>query len=246
MKRRVALVANTSFYVGPGVARELARRGHDLVIGDPATGLVDELTELGATVEVVHGVADLAEPASAERLVAAGLQRFGQIDCATAFTGAVITGSFLDASLSDLRAVQAGCVEAPFHFLQAVLPSMVAAKSGQVLLITSSSGVKPVPQAPLYSAARAGANHLVRNVASDVARSNVQVNGLGTNFMDFPEFLRATGGDDPAVRKQLEAAVPLKRLGQLEECAVLACAFLDGSAGFVTGQFVANDGGWSV
>ena len=46
--RRVALVANTSFYVGPALARELSQLGHDLVVGDPGDGLVEELTERGA------------------------------------------------------------------------------------------------------------------------------------------------------------------------------------------------------
>ncbi|MDH5238752.1 MAG: hypothetical protein OEW85_14165, partial [Acidimicrobiia bacterium] len=60
--RRVALVANTSFYIGPSLARELAKRGHDLVIGDPEPGLVDELESLGAAVVTAQGVWDLADP----------------------------------------------------------------------------------------------------------------------------------------------------------------------------------------
>ena len=80
--RRVALVANTDFYVGPPLARVLAARGHDLVVGDPQDGLVDELEAMGAAVEVVDGVKDLSDPAASERLVAAGLARFGRIDAA--------------------------------------------------------------------------------------------------------------------------------------------------------------------
>ena len=75
--RRVALVANASFYIGPPLARELARRGHDLVIGDPEPGLVDELESLGATVATAEGVWDLADAEVAERLVQTGLDRFG-------------------------------------------------------------------------------------------------------------------------------------------------------------------------
>ena len=43
---------------------------------------------------------------------------------------------------------------------------------------------------------------LARNVAGEVARNGVQVNAVGTNFMDFPEFLRASGADDPEVPGQ--------------------------------------------
>ena len=243
--RRVALVANTSFYVGPPLARLLAAAGHDLVVGDPEDGLVDQLEAAGATVEAVTDVWDLADPASSRRLVDAGLERFGRLDSAVMFSGRVVTGPFLDSSIDDLREVVGGCLESPFHFLQATLPPMVRAGTGQVLVITSASGARPTPGAPLYSATRAGANHLVRNAAGEMARHGVQVNALGTNFMDFPEFLRASGATDPEVRAKIEAHVPLKRLGTVDECAAACMPFLDGTSTFVTGQFLAFDGGWS-
>jgi NAD(P)-dependent dehydrogenase (short-subunit alcohol dehydrogenase family) len=242
--RRIALVANTGFYIGPPLARLLADRGHDLVIGDPMPGLVEDLESRGAAVEVVNGVRDLAEPGAAQRLVDAGLQRFGRIDSATAFTGRVVTGRFLQASIDDLHRVVEGCLEAPFHFLQAVVAPMVAQGDGQVLLLTSATGARPEPNAPLYSSVRAAANMLVRNVAADVASKNVQVNALGTNFMDFPEFRRASGADDPEMRARIEAAVPQRRLGTVEECAAFCAVFVDGSSRFTTGQFVGYAGGW--
>ena len=244
-KRRVALVANTDFYIGPSLALLLAERGHDLVVGDPQDGLVEQLEALGAAVEVVTGVKDLADPEAAPRLVGAGLARFGRLDAAAAFSGRVVTGRFVNSTLDDLREVEQGCLEAPYHFLKAVVPPMVERGGGQVLVVTSASAARPTPGAPLYSSVRAAANHLVRNVADEVARFGVQVNALGTNFMDFPEFLRATGGNDPAVRAKLEAAVPMRRLGTVEECAALCAAFLDGTSRFMTGQFVAFAGGWA-
>ena len=74
MSRRIAIVSDAAGYVGPDLARVLAQRGHDLVVGDPADGLVDELTAVGAAVEVVPGVRDLAKPESVERLVAPDLE----------------------------------------------------------------------------------------------------------------------------------------------------------------------------
>jgi 3-oxoacyl-[acyl-carrier protein] reductase len=242
--RRVALVANTDFYVGPPLARILAERGHDLVVGDPEDGLVEELEGLGAAVEVVTGVKDLSKPESAQQLVDAAQARFGRIDAACAFSGRVVTGRFLDSTIDDLYTVTAGCLDAPYHFLKAVVTPMVEQRDGQVLLVTSASGARPTPGAPLYSAVRAAANHLVRNVAGEVASKNVQVNALGTNFMDFPEFLRATGGNDPKVREALESAVPMKRLGTVDECAAMCAIFLDGTSRFTTGQFLAYAGGW--
>jgi NAD(P)-dependent dehydrogenase (short-subunit alcohol dehydrogenase family) len=86
---------------------------------------------------------------------------------------------------------------------------------------------------------------LARNVAGEVARDGVQVNAVGTNFMDFPEFLAASGATDPEVRARLEAQVPLGRLGTMEEFASFCMPFIDGTSRFTTGQFVAYAGGWA-
>jgi 3-oxoacyl-[acyl-carrier protein] reductase len=85
---------------------------------------------------------------------------------------------------------------------------------------------------------------LVRNVAAEVAGKGVQVNAVGTNFMDFPEFLKANRVDDAESRARVEAMVPMGRLGTLDELAHFAAAFVDGTSRFVTGQFVAFAGGW--
>jgi 3-oxoacyl-[acyl-carrier protein] reductase len=242
--RRIAIVANTTSYVGPDLARALARRGHDLVVGDPAEGLVDELTGMGATVEVVTGVHDLGKPEAAPALVQAAVDRFGRIDSAVAASGRIVVGRFLKSGIEDLQAAVRGCLEAPYHFLRAVVPVMVERGEGQVLVITSASGARPTPGAPLYSSARAGANMLVRNVAGEVAATGVQVNAVGTNFMDFPEFLEANRATDAEGRARVEAQVPMKRLGGLDEFASFCMPFLDGTSRFTTGQFVAYAGGW--
>ncbi len=243
--RRVALVTDARSYVGPALAREFARRGHDLVIGAPAPGLVEELEGLGSTVVTVDGARNLAESESAPRLVAAALERFGHIDAAVAFSGQIIGGKFLESTDAQLDALFEGCVRGPYHFLKAVAEPMVTRRSGQIVLITSASAARPTRGASLYSSMRAGATMMAKNLAQEIAPSGVQVNALGTNFMDFPEFHEASGTNDPEVRARLESRVPLRRMGTLEEFASFSMAFLDGTSGFTTGQFVAYAGGWA-
>jgi 3-oxoacyl-[acyl-carrier protein] reductase len=86
---------------------------------------------------------------------------------------------------------------------------------------------------------------LVRNVAAEVVDKGVQINAVGTNFMDFPEFLEANRAEDPEGRARVEAMVPMGRLGTLEELAHFSAPFVDGTSRFTTGQFVAFAGGWA-
>ncbi len=88
----------------PTSAVVLADRGHDLVVGDPAPGLVEDLESRGAAVEAVTGAGNLAEPEASQGLVSAAIDRFGRIDAAAAFTGHIVIGKFLKSSVEDLRA----------------------------------------------------------------------------------------------------------------------------------------------
>lgn len=244
-ENRVAIVANARFYVGPALTMCLADAGFDLVLGDPTPEVLTHIDEAGRDSWVVDNVADLSEPSSAPRLLDMAMDAFGRVDSAVFFSGEIVLGEVLDSTDADFEKVVAGNLEAPYRALRTFARPMVEAGRGQVLAITSSSGIKPTPSAPLYSATRAGANMLVRNFAAEVARHGVQVNAVGTNFMDFPMFRAATGADDPAIMAKLEKNVPMGRLGTMEEFAIFCMAFLDGSARFHTGQVVGFDGGWS-
>ncbi|MEO5900954.1 MAG: SDR family oxidoreductase [Ilumatobacteraceae bacterium] len=242
--RRVAVISDAGGYVGPALARLLAA-DHDLVVGDPADGLVADLQAAGAAVEVCTGTRDLSEVSVSTALVSRALDRFGRLDAAVAFTGRIVVGRFLRSTIDDLRDAVVGCVEAPYLFLREVVPAMIDRGGGQVLLFTSAAGARPTPGAPLYSSARAAANMLVRNVAAEVVDRNVQINAIGTNFMDFPGFLKANRAEEPEGRARVEASVPMGRLGTMDELAHMALPFIDGTSRFTTGQFVAFAGGWA-
>lgn len=245
-EKPVAVVSDAKHYVGPALARVMAKAGYDLVLGEPEPETIEAVTAAGADSWVVDGALNLSEPASAPRLVDMAMDAYGRIDSAAFFSGEIILGKLIDASDTDFSKVVAGNLEAVFRSLRAFLPPMINAGAGQILAITSATGMKVTPQAPLYSSTRAAANMLVQNAAAEVAGSGVQVNAVGTNFMDFPEFRAATGADDPEVMAKIERNVPMHRLGTMEEFAQFCRVFLDGTARFQTGQVVGFDGGWSA
>lgn len=244
-QRRVTVINDGRFYAGPPLARFLAERHHNVVIGDAPGELVESLESAGVHAVSVQGVNSRGNTQGFQQLVSAAMDTFGRVDSAAMFSGQIITGSILKSTREDLDALYEGCLVAPYEFLKAVLPVMKEQQSGQVLIITSASGARPTPGAPLYSSLRAGASMLARNAASEMAKFDVQVNAVGTNFMDFPEFLRASGATDPEVRKKVESQVPLNRLGTLDEFASFCMPYLDGTSRFATGQFVSFSGGWS-
>ena len=245
-EKRVVILADTQTHMMPALAREMARRNHDLVLGDAMDGLADELTGLGAKVEVVPDTADQTKDDTIQKLVARAQDVFGGFDAACIRTGVHGTGDILEATPEDCQIQYEGNFRSVYYALRALLPPLVAQKSGQVVINTSASGLRPTPWVALYSAMRAGANALVRCAGQTVAPHGVTVNATGTYAMDYPSFLHDVGADkDPAKRKEVEAGVPMRRLCKPEEAAHFVATLIDGTGTFQTSQFFSIDGGWA-
>jgi NAD(P)-dependent dehydrogenase (short-subunit alcohol dehydrogenase family) len=250
--RRVALIAPAGSYVGPELARLLGTRNFDLVLAHPMEGLADELRGRGVAVEVV-GEIDQGEPTMGsfgidigQQMVSAALTRFGTYHSAFFSSGTIALGKFARMTADDLHAAFYGNVELPFHFAQAVMPHLVKQGDGQLLVATSATAGRPTTSASLYAGTRSAATVMLQSLGLEVAASGVQVNVVGTNFMDFPEFLRGNRVNTPEDRERVEALVPMKRLGTMSEFASFCATFLDGSSRFATGQFFPYAGGWAT
>lgn len=257
--RPVALITLATGYVGPALARRMAESGFDLVLHTPGGGEAmmvagessgDELRARilaeHPTTEVELVTGDLTTAEGNRSVVDAAVARFGRLDAACFVTGVIITGRFLDNTVDQWERVKRMNLDMVFHALQAVLPPMLEAGSGQVVVFTSAAGARPEPKVSIYSSTRAGANALVRAVGLEHAASGVTVNAIGTNYMDFPGFLAASGANDPERRAKIEAQVPAHRLGTMAELAEFTAVLLDGRSRFQTGQFFSFSGGWSA
>ncbi|MET0241611.1 MAG: SDR family oxidoreductase [Sphingobium sp.] len=261
-ERRVALLQRSGGYANPGIARRLARSGHDLVLHAPKDELVKELAALGAQVEVVgedevpfagHGSDATAD--GARRLVDLALGRFGRLDAAALLPGlgtygGSIRGRLLDAPVEHIDAM-GGYLEVTSHILRAVIPPM-RDKGGQILVFTSDAGARPEAGWSLYGAARAGQNFLIRAVALEHAAEGICLNAMGSKNAVSPTFPYAPPGsvtDDSILlgdwATPLLAETPLGRLGTMEELAAFATVMLDGSNRFQTAQYFSFSGGWS-
>ncbi len=247
--RRVAILNDTALQIGAPLAIELAKAGHDLVIGQPEKGLVKKLKALGSKVVVIEGVEqegpnDETNPEHAKKFVDAAIKNFGGFDSAYFRTAAHGGADILNVTKEQLQHSFESNFVAVVSALQAVLPPLMKAGRGQVMILTSASAVRGPYDFIPYVSLRAAANNLIKCAAMTAAEKGVCVNAFGTNFLNYPSAIESYGGIDKMAH--VESKLPVGRMGEPEECAHLAVALLDGKNMFTTGQAIMIDGGYSA
>jgi 3-oxoacyl-[acyl-carrier protein] reductase len=250
--KRVAIVTDTQLNVGPYLAQEFAKLGYGLVIADVQKGLEQKLKDLGAHKVVVvpgleqEGPNNEGTPGAIQKVVDAAMKEFGGYDSVFIRTAWHGGKNILEETPENMKlSYEQNCL-AVMYALQAVLPPLQKAGGGQVVVQTSATGEKPHPGLVAYSVMRAAANMMCRCAALTVARDNVCVNAVGTNFMNYPGFKHTLGADkDPKIMERLLEIIPMGRLGETAEAAHFTLSLLDGYNLYTTGNFFPVAGGFN-
>jgi uncharacterized protein len=224
-----ALVTGASSGIGAAIARELAGRGHQLVLvarrKDKLDTLADELTdEFGVRAEAVG--CDLGKAASRQQLPARieslGLEVSVLVNNAGFATGGPFHESDPARELEQVRVL----VEAVVALTSAFLPTMVRKGRGAILNVASTAGMQPLPYSAGYSAAKAYVLTFSEAVHQEVAGSGVTVTALApgpvtTEFWDIAGWEVASG-------QSFEKAVPRPAWVTAEQAAEAGVKGLEG------------------
>lgn len=246
--KRVALLNDTGLQIGPPLAVNLAKAGHDLVIAQPEEGLVGKLEALGSKVVVIEGVEqegpnDETSPEHAKKFVDAAMENFGGFDSAYFRTAHHEGADILNVTPEMLDKSFKGNFAAVVYALQALLPPLMEAGRGQILILTSASAIRGAYDYIPYVPLRAAANNLIQLAAMTAAEKGVVVNAFGTNYLNYPDAVNAYGGEDAMAH--VASKLPVGRFGEAEEMAHVAMPFLDGKNMYTTGQTIMLAGGYN-
>jgi NAD(P)-dependent dehydrogenase (short-subunit alcohol dehydrogenase family) len=256
IKGTAAIVTGAASGIGLACARVLAANGARVTLMDKdADGLQSALGELPASGDARSAIVDVTDRAALDRAFDEAAAARGRID--VVFANAGIGGgpgflgldgqrkpesAFESISAERWHSIVDHHLTSVFWTIQAAVRHMKPMGGGRIIVTTSIAALKTeaVVGAP-YMAAKAGAAHLVRQAALELARYNILVNAIAPG----PFLTNISGGRlrDPAVRQHHERVTPLKRLAMPEEIMGLALFLASPAANYITGAQMVIDGG---
>ncbi len=243
---RVALITGAHRGLGFAIARGMARAGATVILNgrnaDAVADAAKALTSEGCKADVA--VFDVAKRAAVKAAVAAVTATHGAVDILVNNAGIQRRGPLVDFAQQDWDDIIATNLTAPFMVSQAVLPGMMARKSGKIIHIASLMSELARPSVVPYTAAKGGVRQLTRGMAVELAPHNIQVNAIAPGYFS-TEMNRALI-DDAEFNAWVCKRTPAGRWGEPEELAGLAVFLASPAANYMTGQIVIMDGGMSV
>lgn len=245
LQGKVALVTGASRGIGRATALQLAYSGAAVVVNyrgnaDAAHEVVTEIEQAGGRATAAQG--NVAENADVDRLVKTASDAFGSLDILVNNAGITRDNLLMRMKDDEWDAVLDTNLRGAYLLTKAAMRSMMRARWGRIINITSVVGLMGNAGQTNYAAAKAGLIGFTKAVAREMASRGVTANAIAPGFVE-TDMVAAL---NDATRQAILGAIPLGRLGQAQEIAQLVVFLASDAAGYITGQTIAVDGGMTM
>ncbi len=241
------VITGAAFGIGRATAMVFAREGARLTLTDiqeePLQALANELRATGVAVEAVTG--DVANPADAQRMIQAAVDRFGRLDVLVANAGIIPLGDVLETTPDDWDRVMAVDGRGMFLTCKYAIEAMVRTGGGSIVCLSSISGMAGQKRQAAYGPAKFVATGLTKHLAVEWADQGIRVNAVapGTIRTERVKRLPEEPGGIEYLRA-IEKMHPMGRIGEPEEVAKAILFLASDDASFITGAVLPVDGGY--
>ena len=232
MSRHV-IVTGASRGIGAAIAEYFVAAG-DHVVALSRSGIAPESCAKALAV-------DVADSGALNAAVKAAIEEFGAVDVAVVNAGVTRDGLAMRMSDEQWREVLTTNLDGAFFTARATMASMVRARSGSIIFISSVSPFVGVPGQANYAAAKAGLVGLARSLAKEVATRGVTVNVVAPGLIDTD-----MTSDLGAAKDTMAAMIPMGRIGEPSDVAGVVGFLASNQARYITGAVLCVDGGLAM
>ena len=241
-ENKVALITGAARGIGKAIAKKFAENGYNVVINyvsaktDIKT-LTKEFEDLGVKVLLVK--ADVSNKEEAEGLVNQTIEKFGKIDVLVNNAGITKDNLLMRMSEEDFEKVLDINLKGTFLITKFATKYMMKKRCGSIVNLASVVGVAGNAGQCNYSASKAGVIGFTKSIAKELASRNIRANAVAPGFIktDMTDVLSDN------VKENINAQIPLKRMGTAEEVAKLVYFLGTTESSYITGQVINVDGG---
>ena len=242
LKGKVAIITGASRGIGKAIAQEFIHQGATVVFTyrssvEKAKALETELTAGGGTAKGFQS--DASKMDEAEQLVAAVVETFGTVDVVVNNAGITEDTLLMRMSEDQWDRVIDVNLKSCFALTKAVLRTMLKARAGSIINVSSVVGVQGNAGQANYAASKAGILGFTKSVALELGSRNIRCNAVAPGFIE----TEMTAALDETTVQGWRDAIPLKRGGQPKDVAQLCTFLASDMSSYITGQTICIDGG---
>jgi len=240
-----AVVTGASRGIGRAIALALAAGGADVLINyaqhdGAAEEVATAIQKLGRQAAVYQ--ADVADPVRASAMIQYAVKQFGGVDILVNNAGITRDNLVMLLRDEDWDSVLAVNLKGAFNCVRAVARSMLKARWGRIINISSVSGIVGNAGQANYAASKAGLIAFTKSVARELGSRNITVNAVAPGYID----TEMTRGLPEATKGKIVSQTALGRLGRPEEIAGVVVFLASQAASYITGQTIIVDGGMTM
>jgi gluconate 5-dehydrogenase len=239
-----ALITGGTHGLGMAMAKGLGQAGATLIINGHTKEKMDQaLLEYKNAGFQAHGyLFDVTQEEAVTQAIERIEKEVGSIDILINNAGVIIRTPFLDLEVADFRKVVDIDLTGPFIISKYVARNMMKRKSGKIINICSMMSELGRDNVSAYAAAKGGLKMLTKNMATELARYNIQVNGIGPGYFATSQTapLRADGHP---FNNFIINRTPAGRWGDPEDLIGTTVFLASNASNFVNGQIIYVDGG---
>lgn len=245
LKGKVALVTGAGRGIGRAIAKALAKEGATVIVnyGGNEAAAQETVDSIAADKGIAEKYkCDVSDFAAVGEMIQYVVEKYKKLDILVNNAGITKDGLMMKMSEEDFDSVLAVNLKGTFNCIRNVSRQMLKQRGGRIINMSSVVGLAGNAGQVNYAASKAGVIGVTKSAAKELASRGITVNAIAPGYIDTD----MTSVLSDSVKETVLSAIPLGKMGAVEDIAETAVFLASDKASYITGQVISVDGGMNI